>query len=150
MRWATRAGCHVDRAACAWLIRRFIDPEAEFVFVGDPDEVPADARAQEQLEWVADEVAEAGGEATLWQSRLTSAGAELALAQRMVAVIAAEYRRLIAAAEQSRAATPVKAQTVARLRRELRRISRRDYFPPPERDEARRAVESLMSEVAAR
>src|SRR5437899_9077978 len=112
--------------------------------------LPADARAQEQLEWVADEVAEAGGEATLWQSRLTSAGAELALAQRMVAVIAAEYRRLIAAAEQSRAATPVKAQTVARLRRELRRISRRDYFPPPERDEARRAVESLMSEVAAR
>jgi len=32
----------VDRAACAWLIRRFIDPEAEFVFVDDPDEVPPD------------------------------------------------------------------------------------------------------------
>jgi hypothetical protein len=43
--WATRAGCHVDRAACAWLIRRFIDPDAEFVFVGDPDEVPPDATA---------------------------------------------------------------------------------------------------------
>jgi hypothetical protein len=43
MRWATRAGIHVDRSACAWLIRRFIDPEAEFVFVHDPDEVPADA-----------------------------------------------------------------------------------------------------------
>ena len=43
MRWATRAGIHVDRTACAWLIRRFIDPEAEFVFVDDPDEVPADA-----------------------------------------------------------------------------------------------------------
>lgn len=40
MRWATRAGCHVDRAGCAWLIRRFIDSEAEFVFVDDPDEVP--------------------------------------------------------------------------------------------------------------
>jgi hypothetical protein len=45
MRWATRANCHVDRAACAWLIRRFIDPEAAFVFVGDPDEVPKDATA---------------------------------------------------------------------------------------------------------
>jgi hypothetical protein len=33
----------VDRAACAWLIRRSIDPEAEFVFVDDPAEVPADA-----------------------------------------------------------------------------------------------------------
>ncbi|MBA2529455.1 MAG: chromate resistance protein [Euzebyales bacterium] len=43
MRWATRAGCHIDRAACAWLIRRFIDSEAEFVFVGDPAEVPTDA-----------------------------------------------------------------------------------------------------------
>lgn len=41
--WATRAGCHIDRAASAWLIRRFVDPEAEFVFVDDPDDVPADA-----------------------------------------------------------------------------------------------------------
>ena len=45
MRWATRAGVHVDRSACAWLIRRFIDPDAEFVFVDDPDEVPTDATA---------------------------------------------------------------------------------------------------------
>jgi hypothetical protein len=45
MRWATRAGIHVDRTACAWLIRRFTDPEAEFVFVHDPDEVPEDATA---------------------------------------------------------------------------------------------------------
>lgn len=43
MRWATRAGVHIDRAACAWLIRRQLDSEAEFVFVDDPDEVPADA-----------------------------------------------------------------------------------------------------------
>ena len=43
MRWATRAGCHVDRAACAWLLRRFVDPDAEFVFVDDPADVPDDA-----------------------------------------------------------------------------------------------------------
>ena len=43
MRWATRAGVHIDRAACAWLLRRFIDPDAEFLFVTDPDEIPADA-----------------------------------------------------------------------------------------------------------
>ena len=43
MKWATRQGCHVDRAACAWLIKRFIDHEAEFVFVDDPDEIPGDA-----------------------------------------------------------------------------------------------------------
>jgi hypothetical protein len=45
VRWATRAGVHIDRAACAWLVRRFIDPDAEFLFVSDPDEVPADATA---------------------------------------------------------------------------------------------------------
>jgi hypothetical protein len=45
MRWATRAGVHVDRAACAWLIRRWIDPAAEFVFVDDPEQAPTDATA---------------------------------------------------------------------------------------------------------
>ncbi len=43
MKWATRSGCHIDRAASGWLIRRFVDPSAEFVFVDDPDDVPADA-----------------------------------------------------------------------------------------------------------
>jgi len=43
MKWATRAGVHIDRAACAWLIRRHIDPTAQFVFVTDPAGVPADA-----------------------------------------------------------------------------------------------------------
>jgi hypothetical protein len=45
MKWATRRGVHVDRAACAWLISRFIDPAAEFVFVDDPADVPGDATA---------------------------------------------------------------------------------------------------------
>src|SRR5215211_4513621 len=36
MKWATRAGVHIDRAACAWLIRRALDADAEFVFVTDP------------------------------------------------------------------------------------------------------------------
>ena len=43
MIWATRRHVHIDRTACAWLIRRFVDPDAEFVFVDDPDEVPAEA-----------------------------------------------------------------------------------------------------------
>lgn len=43
MRWATRANIHIDRAACAWLIRREVDPAAEFLFVDDPAKVPADA-----------------------------------------------------------------------------------------------------------
>ena len=43
MIWATRRHVHIDRTACAWLLRRFVDPDAEFVFVDDPDEVPAGA-----------------------------------------------------------------------------------------------------------
>ena len=45
MIWATRRHVHIDRTACAWLIRRFVDHDAEFVFVDDPDEVPAEATA---------------------------------------------------------------------------------------------------------
>jgi len=43
MLWATRRGCHVDRTACVWLIRRFVDPVADFAFFGDPSEVPEGA-----------------------------------------------------------------------------------------------------------
>jgi hypothetical protein len=43
MKWATRPGVHIDRAACAWLIRRHIDADAEFIFAADPADVPADA-----------------------------------------------------------------------------------------------------------
>jgi hypothetical protein len=43
VRWATRAGVHIDRASSAWLITRFVDPAAEFVFVAGPADVPAGA-----------------------------------------------------------------------------------------------------------
>ncbi len=33
MKWVTREHPHTDRIACPWLIRAFIDPEAEIVFV---------------------------------------------------------------------------------------------------------------------
>ncbi len=42
-RWATRARPWVDRLACAWLIRRFIDPDAKFVWLSDPARAPRGA-----------------------------------------------------------------------------------------------------------
>ena len=33
MKWVTREHVHVDRVACPWLIRKFVDPDAEFIFV---------------------------------------------------------------------------------------------------------------------
>jgi hypothetical protein len=35
MLWVTRPHCHVDRTTCAWLIRRFVDPDATFAFAAD-------------------------------------------------------------------------------------------------------------------
>jgi len=33
MKWVTRSHVHVDRVACPWLIKRFVDSAAEFIFV---------------------------------------------------------------------------------------------------------------------
>jgi hypothetical protein len=39
--WVTRPRPHIDRTACAWLIRRFVDPEATFAFAPDPEAAKA-------------------------------------------------------------------------------------------------------------
>ena len=45
MKWVTREGAKTDRVACPWLIRKFIDPQAEFLFV-PKDEVMKVARRE--------------------------------------------------------------------------------------------------------
>ncbi|MGH2349815.1 MAG: chromate resistance protein ChrB domain-containing protein [bacterium] len=42
MKWVTREHVKVDRVACPWLIRKFVDPDAEFVFVA-ADQIAAAA-----------------------------------------------------------------------------------------------------------
>jgi hypothetical protein len=37
VKWVTRKNASVDRIACPWLIKRFIDPDAEFLYVSAPD-----------------------------------------------------------------------------------------------------------------
>ncbi|MFC1967793.1 chromate resistance protein ChrB domain-containing protein [Chloroflexota bacterium] len=59
MKWVTREHVHVDRVASPWLIKRFVDPDAEFIFA-PRDEVmnvaksegaiPFDARGQAELD----------------------------------------------------------------------------------------------------
>ena len=41
MLWITRPHPHIDRTACAWLIRRFVDPGAEFAFASDAEAAAA-------------------------------------------------------------------------------------------------------------
>ena len=112
--------------------------------------LPLDARTREQLEWLADEVVEAGGESSLWLAEAASTAGERALARRMAEAVAEEYRAVMAAAADARQAPAATGRrTLGRLRRELRRIRSRDYFPPPEAEQARRAVEALAIELEA-
>ena len=48
MKWITRSDVKVDRVACPWLIRRFVDPEAEFLFVPE-DQLLEAARREEAI-----------------------------------------------------------------------------------------------------
>ena len=109
--------------------------------------LPADARTKEQLEWLAEEVLDAGGEATVWVGRPGLAADERGLASRMAAAAAAEYRAVIAEATQAVQAADGSRRRVGRLHRELQRIGRRDFFPPPERDQAHAAVRRLVTAV---
>jgi len=110
--------------------------------------LPLDARNREQLEWLADEALEAGGEAAVWVGQLGSAAQERELATRMAEAIAADYRLLIEEAAAAREHAPgQRRRTLGRLRREQRRIRTRDYFPPPERELAQQAVEQLAALV---
>ena len=108
--------------------------------------LPLDGRNREQLEWLAEDVTDAGGEASIWIVEPSTAAQERAVAGVMARAVAGEYRQI---AEQARAALSgdeaPRRRTLARLRRELRRVRARDYFPPPERREAERAVESLAA-----
>src|SRR5689334_2588578 len=90
--------------------------------------LPADARTREQLEWVAEDVTDAGGTAGVWLARPTTRAQENQLASAMRNARAAEYRTVrdeaLAALDLPAAA---RAASLRRLRGELRRITRRDH-----------------------
>jgi outer membrane murein-binding lipoprotein Lpp len=101
---------------------------------------------REHLEWLAGEVVEAGGEASIWVGELASAAQERELATRMAEAVASDYQALIADATAAREeAAGQRRRTLGRLRRELRRIRARDYFPPRERELAQLAVDVLTA-----
>jgi hypothetical protein len=110
--------------------------------------LPADSRTREQFEWLADGVVEAGGEATVWIGHPGSAAHERLLAARMQKAVGGQYLRL---ADEARAAVALPAgrrkRALGRLRRELRRIQRRDYFSACERVLATAAVEEIAASL---
>ena len=108
--------------------------------------LPADARTREQLEWLADEVTEAGGQAGVWLARPSTAQQERDLAAQMARARAAEYAELAAAATAAyRHSSSARASTLRRLRAQWRQITRRDFFPTSERLKARAALEAFVA-----
>jgi hypothetical protein len=111
--------------------------------------LPADARTREQLEWVAQTVLDAGGAATVWLATPASGAHEEAVAESMRSARAAEYEAITAQVERAAMGGPgEQARTVRRLRAELRRIARRDFFPTAQGEAARVAVEALTEPTA--
>jgi hypothetical protein len=111
--------------------------------------LPADARTREQIEWITEEVAQVGGEASFWLATPASRDQERQLAAQLSTARADEYAAVRAEAASALSAPPREARRAAqRLRAELRRIGRRDYFPPPERDAAHAAVSALFAHIA--
>lgn len=101
--------------------------------------LPRDPSTQEALEWLADEVLDAGGEATVWLATPAQAADDRALADRMRAASAAEYRALEDAALRAAGGR----RSLAGLRRSLRGARSRDHFAASERQDAEAAVEAL-------
>ena len=67
----------------------------------------------------------------------------------MAHAVAADYRAVVDAAEaaEARSDPAARRRTLRRLRRALHAIQARDYFPPPEREQAQQAVDDLAALV---
>lgn len=110
--------------------------------------LPADARTKEHLEWIAADIQANSGTAAVWIGQPTNSSQERQIIAVMQDERRKEYLTLAAdAADAADAATlgdAARARVAKRLQQQLRKISRRDYFPPAERDAARGAVKALL------
>jgi hypothetical protein len=112
--------------------------------------LPEDARTLEQLQWVADLVVQAAGTALLLRTETIDPADERAVAQLMASARAEEYLTIRGQASAAVVAEEGdRRRALKRLRRDLREVRRRDFFPPVEREVAGRAVQALAETVQA-
>lgn len=114
--------------------------------------LPLDPSTQEHLEWIAQEIIDAGGEATVWIATPTVRRFGHQLAESLKSERSQEYRDLLLQAETALTESGSRRkQALRRLRALFRKIESRDHFPPPERARAReildRLAESLQRET---
>lgn len=112
--------------------------------------LPANERTREQADWIAEEVVQAGGTATVWLATPASVAHERAVVTSLQEARAREYEAVMAEAETAQAATAEQRRRALRhLRGQLRRIARRDFFPTEQRERAQAAVETIGQDPAA-
>jgi hypothetical protein len=104
--------------------------------------LPLTPQTREQLEWLADEVEDAGGSATIWIAQAGTAAEDRALVERMRGNAEADYQRIVEAARGA-----VDGRTAARLRRALQSVRGRDYFGAAGRRDAEQALAELVGET---
>ena len=109
--------------------------------------LPADVRTQEHLEWAAEEIEEAGGTAGGWVARPLTRTLERSVIEPMNAARAGEYADIARQAQLARdAPEPERTRGLRRLRAQMRRVERRDFFRPPQREQARQALKDLAGQ----
>jgi hypothetical protein len=109
--------------------------------------LPNTARTEEQFEWLAAGIVEAGGEASVWTGRPTTVQVSALLIERIGDERAAEYEALALEAEEAAHATGAsRARVLSRLRGKLEQVRQRDYVAPAARDRAVQAIEALAAE----
>jgi hypothetical protein len=112
--------------------------------------VPASVSNLEQMGWVANDVLDAGGEATLWTAELASVKQERELAARLNREVTDAYRVFVSDIEvETQSAEPVGRRQQDRFARQLRDIVRRDHLGAPGRDRAERALKRLSRAMAS-
>ena len=114
--------------------------------------LPHSARNLEHLQWLAADIIEHDGTATVWHARSDSRRDHDAQVRAMQAAVEEEYRAVVDEAETAtRNEMPAseRRRVVSRLRGQLRRIGLRDHFDAPSGALARAAVDRLARSVEA-
>ncbi|MBA2440956.1 MAG: chromate resistance protein [Rubrobacter sp.] len=103
--------------------------------------LPEDAVTREQFEWLQLHIREAGGEATVWETKANSEAESRSLVEAFRSSREEAYEKIIAEAERLRrkaemGAAGTVAESLVKLEREFRAERKRDYFRSPSRQEA--------------
>ncbi|NDV09424.1 chromate resistance protein [Rhodococcus sp. IEGM 248] len=106
--------------------------------------LPASPRTREQFDWLAEEVVEAGGQAEVWTAAPTTRAQQNRMRTKLSEDRAAEYDELTAAA-RTLPDRPARDKKLTQLRRRLREIDKRTFFPTAQRDSAEAALRELAA-----